>query len=64
MQDDIKIRGPEDQKINEYFEEEVWGKLMHCVLEKVFQLRRLLYHVVYNKLCSVLWNHKPMKKMN
>lgn len=43
----MRARGP---KINEDFEEEVWGKLMHCVLEKVILIKK----VVYYDLCYVL----------
>jgi hypothetical protein len=43
-----KARGP---KINEDFEEELWGKLMHCVFEKV--IYNYIVVIIYS-CCSIL----------
>jgi hypothetical protein len=41
-----KARGP---KVNEDFEEEVWGKLMHCIFEKVIKV------YIFVVLCFVFY---------
>jgi hypothetical protein len=60
-----KARGP---KIDENFEEEVWGKLMHCVFEKVLLIYivAVLFFVLCSVVCFVLCsvNSQARIKMN